>query len=228
MRHGQVSLEFGVFVGYTTMRLGHRAVEANLGRESVPLVVGLEVEPVHVCVSRWMVDLAGLSHVTEVWAGMGHDLILRVGDEFGQLSTGLCFMDHRGTKFHEDLHRLESLTLLAPSVTIIADNVLKPSAPAFLWVTNNSPKYSAVNWALGEFVQNYIEDWMVVARYKGPAAPDIEPALPEVLKKLAWESDKWRRRSEQGSVRVSEWAAFSSHARQVFSDCGIKAKPWLN
>merc|ERR1712138_324547 len=116
-------------------------------------------------------------------------------------------MDHRGTKFHEDLDRLEHLRLLTPGSIIIADNVLKPSAPAFLWVTNKSKSYKATNWALGEFVQYYVEDWMVVAHYLGPAAAKGEVLAwpPAALRRLAWDSDKWRRKSEEDSVRTSEW-----------------------
>jgi len=230
-RPGEVALEFGVFVGYTTVRIGHRSA-AGAGRRpggagaARPLVVGLEVEPVHVCVARWMVDLARLSASVEVWAGIAHDLLLRVGDEIGARSTCLCFMDHRGTKFHEDLDRLERNELLVPGARIIADNVLKPSAPVFLWVTNTSPSYSTVNWAVGEFVQNYVEDWMVVSEYRWPGGRSPPP--PAALLRLAWDSDKWRRKSELDSVRISEWAAFAKHARRTFMECGIEARPWFN
>merc|ERR1712224_1045966 len=63
---GEVALEFGVFVGYTTTRIGNRAC-ADRGEDKHPglLVVGLEVEPVHVCVARWVLDLAGLSESVE-------------------------------------------------------------------------------------------------------------------------------------------------------------------
>jgi len=229
--HGQVALEFGVFVGYTTIRLGQRSLEKRPRKEMVPFVVGLEVEPVHVCMARWMVDLARLSPVVEVWAGIAHDLLLRVGDEFGELSVWLSFMDHRGTKFHEDLDRLERLRLLAPSATIIADNVLKPSAPLFLWMTNTCQKYKTLNWALGEFVQNDVEDWMVIVGYCGPSVDGSSPRVfepPAALKRLAWESDRWRRKSEEDSVRTSEWAIFSRHARHIFLECGIEARPWFN
>merc|ERR1719236_88672 len=114
------------------MRLGHRAHKDNRSNEVVPLVVGLEVEPVHVCVARWMVDMACLSRVVEVWAGIAHDVCLRVADEFGGYSTRMIFMDHRGTKFHEDLQQLEDLKLLAPAAAILADNTLKPAAPHFV------------------------------------------------------------------------------------------------
>jgi len=95
--------------------------------------------------------------------------------------------------------------------------------------------YDTVNWALGEFVQHYIEDWMVVARYLG-SGPEEEGAatasvllkMPEALHRLAWESDKWRRKSEEDSVRISEWAEFSRMARETFRTCGIEARPWLN
>jgi len=225
-RFGEVALECGVFVGYTTIRIGQRAVEDGIANAAKPLVIGLEVEPVHACVARWMVDLAKLSCAVEVWAGMAHDLILRIGDEFGMRSTRLCFMDHRGTKFHEDLDRLERLGFFPPGARIIADNVLKPSAPAFLWVTNRSGSYDTTNWAVGEFVQHHVEDWMVVSEYLHPGG--YAPWPPAALARLAWDSDKWRRKSEEGSVRVSEWAAFARHARQVFLECGIEARPWYN
>jgi Ca2+-binding EF-hand superfamily protein len=54
------------------MRLGQRAVERsdNAGAKTTPLVVGLEVEPVHACVARWMLDLAelrGLMHTIHLY-----------------------------------------------------------------------------------------------------------------------------------------------------------------
>lgn len=232
-RRGELALEFGVFVGYTTLRLGERASKDVGTGQLLPLVVGLEVEPVHVCVARWMVDVAGMTPYIEVWAGLAHDLELRVADEFGECCARLAFMDHRGTKFHEDLDRLERCKLLVPGFRIIADNVLKPSAPVFLWLVNRDIGWNAVNYALGEFVQYYVEDWMVMADYCGPTdagAPRavVLPQLPAALSRLAWDSDKWRRKSEEDSVRVSEWAAFSRHAREVFMSVGIEAQPWLN
>lgn len=226
----EVALEFGVFVGYTTIRMAQRALDGRIALKAptsaAPFVVGLEVEPVHTCVARWILDLAGLSGAAEVWAGMAHDLLLRAGDEFGQRSLRLCFMDHRGTRFHDDLDRLEQKELLAPGALVIADNVLKPSAPLFCWITNKSTSYKAVNWALGEFVQYHVEDWMVVAEYVQPGSCSLPP--PPVLLRLAWDSDKWRRKSEEDSVSTSEWAAFSRQAREVFRQCGLEAQPWLN
>merc|ERR1712113_160096 len=164
-----MALELGVFVGYTTMRIGQRFVEAAtaMGDGATPLtVVGLEVEPVHVCVARWMIDIARLSGSVEIWAGMSQDLVLRVGDECGESTVQVCFMDHRGTRFHDDLNRLDKERLLSPMAQVIADNVLKLAAPVFLWVVNMSPSYVTQCWAMGEFVQYYVEDWMVVSSYR--------------------------------------------------------------
>ncbi|CAE8612721.1 unnamed protein product [Polarella glacialis] len=93
---GEVALECGVFVGFTTIRIGQRDLEQKAAAENprVPGVVGLEVEPVHVCVARWMVNLAKLSAVVEVWAGIAHDSLFRAADEFGPRSVRLVFMDH--------------------------------------------------------------------------------------------------------------------------------------
>jgi len=223
----ELALEFGVFVGYTTVRIGARSQESTGPGAACPLVVGLEVEPVHVCVARWIVDIAGLSQAVEIWAGIAHDTSLRVGDEFGMYSTRMMFMDHRGTKFHDDLQQLEELYLLAPAAAILADNTLKPAAPHFVWMVNKSRSYRAINWSVGEFVQYYVEDWMVAAEYLGPTGNQV-PWPPAALDRLAWDSDRWRRKSEDDSVRVSEWAAFAVHAREVFSQHGLEAQPWLN
>mmetsp|Transcript_58458 Transcript_58458/g.189372 ORF Transcript_58458/g.189372 Transcript_58458/m.189372 type:complete len:189 (+) Transcript_58458:128-694(+) len=52
------------------------------------------------------------------------------------------------------------------------------------------------------------------------------PPVPGELLALAWESDRWRRRSEEEGVRVSEWESFSAHAREVFARHGLEARPW--
>ncbi|CAE8594315.1 unnamed protein product, partial [Polarella glacialis] len=95
-------------------------------------------------------------------------------------------------------------------------------------VTNTSPSYRTSNWSLEEFVQHDTEDWMVVADYQGPGVRGGAPEVPEALLRLAWESDRWRRKSEEDSVRTSEWATFAQHARETFLRCGIQATPWLS
>lgn len=39
----------------------------------------------------------------------------------------------KGSRYHEDLSVIEQLGLLLPGAVVVADNVLKPGSPLFLW-----------------------------------------------------------------------------------------------
>lgn len=39
----------------------------------------------------------------------------------------------KGTRFHSDLALMEELDLLSDRAVILADNVLKPGAPLYIW-----------------------------------------------------------------------------------------------
>jgi len=93
-------------------------------------------------------------------------------DDLGEFSVGLTFMDHRGTRFHEELHLFESLRSPSVCMDTICDNVLHPGAPVFLWeeagqLVANAGRRAAV-WSLPEFSGgsvDYIEDWMAYEQY---------------------------------------------------------------
>ncbi|CAE8677030.1 unnamed protein product, partial [Polarella glacialis] len=75
-------------------------------------VLSLEVDPLHVCIARHMLNLGERSGLAEVRTGQVRDLLPKVVDDFGQLSVGLVFMDHRGTRFHEELRLFEREAML--------------------------------------------------------------------------------------------------------------------
>uniref|UniRef100_A0A7S4QFG0 Catechol O-methyltransferase n=1 Tax=Alexandrium monilatum TaxID=311494 RepID=A0A7S4QFG0_9DINO len=230
-RGAEVAVEYGAFIGTTAVRLADCASE-GAAREGAPQqrtvqVVSFEVEPVHVILARWVIDLAGLSWAAEVWPGIGNDVARRVGDEFGQLSWRIVFFDHRGTKYHEDLAQLEWLQLLAPQAAVIADNVLRPGAPQFLWHVHASAAYESVNWAFMDNTPFPGEDWLTVATHSG--SPEWRRSWPPPsLERLSWDSDRWRRKSQEGGLRASDWSAFANHAAEELAQCGIEAQPWFD
>jgi len=152
--------EFGTFVGYTAMRLARWVASDGPapGRS-----VHLEVDPIHALVTRHQLSLAWLSPGADVWIGQALDLIPRLAEELGTSSLCLAFMDHRGTKFHSDLFRLQRNGVLAPGATHVCDNTLKPGAPVCLWLMAYDPlQHTAWNWSLNEFAHWNSEDWMLV------------------------------------------------------------------
>lgn len=227
-RAGEVAIEYGTFIGTTAIRLADRASKscADLGHPRSLVVVSFEVEPVHLCVARWMIELAGLSWAAEVWPGIGADAARRSVDELGQLSFGIVFFDHRGTKFHEDLAWLEQTQALSPQSLVIADNVLRPGAPLFLWRVQCHDSYETTTWAFMDNTPFPAEDWLSVAKFA--RAGWQRPWPPAALERLSWDSDRWRRKSQEGGLRLSDWSAFARHAAEELARFGIEAEPWFD
>lgn len=152
------AVELGTFVGYTTVRLAF-----NGGRWGPKGgVVSLELDAVHVLLARHFVARALKSAHAEVWVGLTYDTLSRLPEAFGSGSTGFAFMDHRGTRFDCDTVRLEALGQSTYGATYVADNVLKPGAPLFLWHMPLCGQYAATAWSLIEFLHVDAEDWMFV------------------------------------------------------------------
>mmetsp|Transcript_66421 Transcript_66421/g.174133 ORF Transcript_66421/g.174133 Transcript_66421/m.174133 type:complete len:414 (+) Transcript_66421:1880-3121(+) len=162
-RRSEVCAELGTFVGYTAIRLARwvRGPGPAPGRS-----VSLEVDAIHVLLTRHHLGLARLAHAADVWVGQALDLIPRLAEDFGGRGLGLAFMDHRGTKFHSDLHRIQRVAAAAPGCAHVCDNVLKPGAPACLWAVRAGQRVpgqgSAENWSMNEFAHWNSEDWMLV------------------------------------------------------------------
>lgn len=157
---GEIATELGTFVGYTAVRIAWRLAEGTMKYNVAagPRLCCIEVDPVHVVIAQHHLDHARLS--ADLWVGQAADLEPRLAEERGTRGTGFVFMDHRGTRFHEDAVRLASLCVVAiagsglgchdecesrgraitAAVTLalpprlVADNVLKPGAPRCTWL----------------------------------------------------------------------------------------------
>lgn len=197
-------VEFGAFVGYTACRMG-RAVELTYEKgyadgsilfedsrlQGCNRVTTMELDPIHACIARHVVDIARLSHVVEVWIGQVKDLIPRLLEEHGDLNINMVFMDQRGTTFHDDLSQLEELRLMHPGCRLVADNTVKPGAPVYCWHTTVSDCYTTVNYSLHEFLETTIEDWQVVCDYEGPLAGSSGRRRPPIWE-IPEEEYEWR------------------------------------
>ncbi|CAK9066149.1 Gastricsin (Pepsinogen C) [Durusdinium trenchii] len=86
-----------------------------------------------------------------VWIGNSSDMAHYVHERFGKDSVALLFMDHRGSLFHDDLRDFEEMGLLKDGAMVVADNVLKPGAPYFLWRVTQSPAFETQLLAVPEF-----------------------------------------------------------------------------
>lgn len=165
-RH-ECTLELGAFVGYSAIRF---AGQTSATREPRGLCgVSLEIDPVHVAVSRRHLAQAKLSSVAEVWVGQLQDTMPRAGEALGELCLAFTFMDQRGTTFHEDLMLLERMPALAPISHVTADNTVKPGSPVFIWhvALGASQRFCTQLWSVPEFALASIEDWQSVSLVLG-------------------------------------------------------------
>ena len=83
-----------------------------------------------------MVAHAGLTEAIDIWTGHSKDVLPRLPERYGgrrSFRVAGVFMDQKGSRYHEDLAAMEQMGLLMPGAVVVADNVLKPGSPLFLW-----------------------------------------------------------------------------------------------
>merc|ERR1712046_282847 len=98
-------------------------------------VTTLEVDPVHMIIARNVILFAGMVDSIRVYTGHSQDLLPRLQAQRARNPSRFkaMFMDQRGSRYDEDIELMEQLGLLHSGAVIVADNVLKPGAPLFLW-----------------------------------------------------------------------------------------------
>ncbi|CAJ1401002.1 unnamed protein product [Effrenium voratum] len=121
---------------------------------------------------------------------IGHSLYVlpRLQRRFGGV-----FMDSRGSRYDRELELMEEADLLEPGAVIVADNVLKPGAPLFLWRITRDPCFDTEICPVGEFAMP-AKDWVSVSVYRsggasaaGGARPTSIQVLEEELRRLLLE-----------------------------------------
>lgn len=235
-------LEIGTYVGYSSMAFA--AVQP--GRR----VVSLEVQPEHAAVAQNLTMHAGVAHQIDVWTGHSSDVLERLPSLYeavGGLHVGVVFMDQCGSRFWEDLTTIVASGMLAPGAMIVADNVLKPGAPLFLWHLFSSSDFAAARViSLEEFGMPGVEDWVAIAEYQprlSPAAPPPgdghgscgsaapmppkvqlqAPRAPRLVQELEWRAREVRESAAGGthSVDFDDWATYSARMRDDLAQLGI-------
>uniref|UniRef100_A0A7S1WLI2 catechol O-methyltransferase n=1 Tax=Alexandrium catenella TaxID=2925 RepID=A0A7S1WLI2_ALECA len=224
----EVAVECGTFVGYSASRLAVQ-MHRHGGGPAAARVITIEVDPVHACIARHFLDLAGVSFVVEVSVGQVRDVVPRLVDCFGARALGFVFMDYKGSIFHADLELLEHIDALGIACVELADNVALPGAPLLLWNLAFGPSWDLHCYAMTEFFEPNTEDWMAVGTYKGRLGE--APPAPVSWQRLSWHTDHMRRRAgglrpTEGDMFEEDRIAYSRHVRRHFLAAGIKATPW--
>lgn len=222
-------LEVGTYIGFSAMQL----VSALPGVK----IISLEVDPVHAIIARTLVAFTGLAHAVDILIGHSEDLLPQLHKRYKACENGkespmfrAVFFDQRGSRYDRDLRRLENLGLLLPGCIIIADNVLKPGSPLFLWRLLRGGDYHARVVSMPEFAMPDVEDWMAVGELvsSGEAGESDFVQAPAVLFSLEREAESIRSRANRPgaiSVRFTEWATFGAAMKAGLQQVGITADP---
>lgn len=236
-------LEVGTYCGYSALRISAAVPGVR--------VITIEVDPLHVQIARTLVAFAGLSHVVEIWTGHSTFVLPRLyGSQCFPLPgepLAAIYFDYRGSLYSDDLETLRRGGWLRPQTVLVADNVLKPGAPLFLWnlccasrpCSASSGKLSGCHTQIVDVPEFAMpaEDWISVSvgvEALGPLCTcsegegeDEEQAQvgepPEIIWTLQELTDNIRvdARPTRGSVDFDSWAAYASDLRLRFACLGI-------
>jgi len=221
---GDHILEIGTYCGYSALRMCLAAPTSKL--------TTLEVDPVHMVIARHIIAFAGLSHRIDVRCTHSRHLL----DELGESSCkyGMVFMDSRSSGYDAELSALLAGGLLRCGAVVVADNVLKPGCPGFLWHLTRSHRFDTKIVSLQEFAMTS-EDWMVVSVVKELPAlhsgEDVQTLSgqepPEEVVRLQQACERMRHKTThlEHGVDFAEWAAFSRAMKAQLAEVGITAVP---
>merc|ERR1712224_293424 len=110
-------LEIGTYCGFSAMLIAIACPGVH--------IVTLEMDPAQVVIARSMLAFAELSHMVDVWTGPSKDLLHRLDLRYKgkpNLAFRGVFMDHKGSRFPDDLQMLENQGLLLSGAMVVADN----------------------------------------------------------------------------------------------------------
>merc|ERR1712032_785578 len=202
-------VEFGTYVGYSALVLARRLRHLGGGGR----VISCEIDAALAFVARAVI----------AWAGATGEVEVRIGCAADWIATGrlgpidMLVLDHRGTRYHEDLRRVEAS--LSCGARVFADNVLHPGAPLFLGYIDG--RYDVDVYEVREFAHEPpVDDWVVVCmqcdtRFLGPWL-----TLPE----LRFWSAEVDMICQESLRRPVDWVAFQRRVRPAL----VHLMPWLS
>eukprot|EP00927_Polykrikos_kofoidii_P042616 TRINITY_DN36648_c0_g1_i1.p1 TRINITY_DN36648_c0_g1~~TRINITY_DN36648_c0_g1_i1.p1 ORF type:complete len:1099 (-),score=193.23 TRINITY_DN36648_c0_g1_i1:8-3304(-) len=229
---GGLAIEIGTYCGYSALHITE--VRDPPAHHGAPCLLSLEVDAAHAAVARNILAFAGAAHRVEVLTGHSEDVLPTVVERLQRRGrkVDFVFLDQRGSRYDADLGVLERGGVLADGAVVVADNVLKPGAPLFLWVVSRrGARYETEVVSLPEFAMAEVEDWMTVSTYSAPVGEGIDGfaevavvgspvAMPTPLsvRLLEWQAEQMRARTHNpdrggGGVGFLEWADFAAAMR---------------
>ncbi|KAJ6104455.1 S-adenosyl-L-methionine-dependent methyltransferase [Penicillium sp. IBT 18751x] len=146
-----VLVEFGGYVGYSAIFFADAMRRAAGSTDGIRLW-SLEFDPLIASIAMNLIDLAGLSDIVKVVVGPAADSLERLKKGGEEL-------------YVQDLKVCEDLKLLKSGSLVVADNVVRPGAPAYREYVRQNEKFES--WGVpGLIMPGSFEDELEVTRIK--------------------------------------------------------------
>jgi len=163
------------------------------------------------------------------YVGKGNECHIRIDDD--TLPERVCrvYKEHRTWLLEALLsdgavHLEETALDVGRRVQVIDGAIFSlvppPTKLAFKILINEDDNWYFDHMTENEFPNKY------PGRFPFRTSLSDSPPAPEELRRLAWQTDQMRRRSEEDQVRVSDWAAFSQYVKRYYYKYGIECTPW--
>lgn len=135
-----VIVELGGYLGYSAILFGDYIRKRRDAHDSKAMHVwSLEFEPDFAAIMRELISIAGLSDTITVVTGAA-DESLRKLKSAGEIDRiDFLFLDHVEDLYEQDLKVCEDLGMLGRGAAIVADNVVRPGAPAYREYVRSHP-----------------------------------------------------------------------------------------
>ncbi|OOF98078.1 hypothetical protein ASPCADRAFT_205341 [Aspergillus carbonarius ITEM 5010] len=161
----KVVVELGGYLGYSAILFADAMRQAASGTSTELRVWSLEADPLIASIAMNFIDLVGLSDIVKVVVGPAADSLRRLSAEGKLPKVDLLFLDHVEDLYKTDLEVSEQLGFLHSGALVLADNVVRPGAPAYREYVRGSPKYES--WGLKSLIiPGDAEDEIEVSRVK--------------------------------------------------------------
>merc|ERR1711920_32745 len=181
-------------------------------------------------IAQNLLIFAGVAHQVEVMVGHSEDVLPWLGAKLREKTSepiiDMVFLDQRGSRYTADLAVLERAGLLRDGAVVVADNVLKPGAPLFLWHMSQGGKFETEVVSTSEFAMSSVEDWMTISTYRRSSHETPFGDVPHNIRVLEWRAEQMRKRAHQPdhggrSISFDEWAEFATQMRGGMMEAGL-------
>ena len=137
-----VLVEFGGYVGYSAIFFADAMRRAAASADGLRLW-SLEFDPLIASIAMNLIDLAGLSDIVKVVVGPAADSLERLKKEGKVTDVDFVFLDHCEELYVQDLKVCVDLGLLKSGSLVVADNVVRPGAPAYREYVRQNEKFES-------------------------------------------------------------------------------------